>query len=242
MINYFISDLHLEDGRPDITAIFLKFLQEAVTNAEALYILGDFFEVWIGDDDLTAFNLSVISALHAATDAGLKIYFMPGNRDFLIGKIFLRMTGCKLLPDEYVLKTPEFSILLMHGDTLCTADIKYLKFRKKSRNWLMQKIFLLKKLTTRQLIAANMRANSRIHTSTAPDYIMDVTQSEVEHLMRKHNVKHLIHGHTHRAESHHFEIDGQAATRIVLAPWHERGCVLKYDEDGNCKIEVLESV
>jgi UDP-2,3-diacylglucosamine hydrolase len=242
MINYFISDLHLEESRPDITAIFLKFLGDASRSASELYILGDFFEVWIGDDDLTAFNLKIMKALRTAADAGLKIYFMHGNRDFLIGKKFLRMTRCALLPDEYVLKIADRPILLMHGDTLCTADLNYVKFRKKSHNWLMQKFFLMKKLSTRQLIAANMRAKSKIHTSTVPDYLMDVTQSEVEQVMRKHKVKHMIHGHTHRPESHHFEIDGQAVMRLVLAPWHDRGCVLIYDEQGNNKIEILESV
>jgi UDP-2,3-diacylglucosamine hydrolase len=241
MINYFISDLHLEETRPDITAIFLKFLCDIGKPDNVLYILGDFFEVWIGDDDLTAFNLQIIKALRAASDAGLKIYFMPGNRDFLIGKKFLRMTGCELLPDEYVLNIARRPILLMHGDTLCTGDVNYLKFRRKSRNWFMQKFFLMKKLSTRQLIAANLRAKSKMHTSTVPDHLMDVTQAQVEHVMRKHKVKQLIHGHTHRPESHHFDIDGQAAMRIVLAPWHERGCVLMYDQQGNNRIDILEN-
>ncbi len=242
MINYLISDLHLEDTRPDITAIFLKFLRDISKPDNVLYILGDFFEVWIGDDDLSAFNLQIMQALRAATDAGLKIYFMPGNRDFLIGKKFLRMSGCELLPDEYILKIAARPILLMHGDTLCTNDKNYLKFRRKSRKWFMQKIFLMKKLSARQLIAADLRAKSKMHTSTVPDHLMDVTQAQVEHVMRKHQVNQLIHGHTHRPESHHFDIDGQTATRIVLAPWHERGCVLIYDQNGNNKIEILENV
>ena len=230
MINLFISDLHLDESQPQIAAIFFKFMQQEARAANALYILGDFFEAWIGDDDLTDFHREVIASLRAATDAGLPIYIMHGNRDFLLGKRFLRGTGCKLLPDEHVVKLGGEPTLLMHGDTLCTADTAYLKFRKRSRNWFFQKIFLFKSLKKRQLVAANMRAKSKLHTSNAPQYIMNVTLEEVTRVMKKHKVKRLIHGHTHRQAVHPLLLDGRPATRTVLAPWHEHGSVLICDD------------
>ena len=151
----------------------------------------------------------------------------------MLGKNFLRASGCKLLSDEHVFNLAGLPTLLLHGDTLCTADIKYLKFRKKSRNWLLQKIFLLKSLKKRQAIAGHYRTASKAHTSTIPDHIMDVTQTEVERVMQKYHVQHLIHGHTHRPGVHHFELHSNPATRTVLGPWHEHGSVLVCDEKGN---------
>ena len=135
--------MHLEESHPDTTALFLGLLNKAVDEAEALYILGDFFEVWIGDDNLTPFNQSILRALKKATDQGLPIYVMQGNRDFLLGKKFMRMTGCQLLPDEYVITLFGVPTLLMHGDTLCTDDIAYLKFRGKARHWFFSKIIFI---------------------------------------------------------------------------------------------------
>ncbi len=232
MINAFISDLHLEESNPHVVDIFIKFLNECTKNASALYILGDFFEVWIGDDDLTPFNRKIIDALAKATQNGLSIYFMHGNRDFLIGKKFLKMTGCQLLPDEFVTTIFGTPTLLMHGDTLCTEDIKYLKFRKKSRSRLFKFFIQLYSLKKRRAIAQNYREKSKAHTSQSPDSIMDVTQSEVLRVMKKNRVLHLIHGHTHRPAVHHFEIDGQKATRTVLSAWHTGGNALICYEDG----------
>lgn len=227
-----ISDLHLDDIRPDITDLFLRFLENAAKQAKALYILGDFFEVWIGDDNLTDFNLKIMHALREATQKGLLIYLMHGNRDFLIGKKFLKATGCQLLPDEYIVNIFGIPTLMMHGDTLCTADIKYLKFRKKSRHWLMQQLFLIKSLESRRAKAKQYREASKAHMSTLPDYIMDVTQEEVERVMLKHKVQCLIHGHTHRAAVHSFDLYGQPATRTVLGAWHEYGSVLVCEPNG----------
>ena len=240
MIPIFISDLHLEDARPDISELFFKFLKNNTKSGRTLYILGDFFEAWIGDDDFSPFNQSVIDALYHATSQGLPIYIMHGNRDFLLGKKFLRATGCKLLPDEYVVEINGTPTLLMHGDTLCTEDKKYLKFRKKARNWFFQKLFLFKSLKSRQAIAAAYREASKKYTSTAPQHIMDVSQSEVERVMRKHQVQHLIHGHTHREAVHCFELDGKPATRTVLGPWHERGSALVCEENGGQKLISIE--
>jgi UDP-2,3-diacylglucosamine hydrolase len=229
----FISDLHLDENHPQIAEIFLRFLQTQTADAAAVYILGDFFEAWIGDDDLTPFHREIIAALRAATDNGLPIYIMHGNRDFLLGKRFLTATGCQLLPDEHVVTIGGEPILLMHGDTLCTADTAYLKFRKHSRKWFFQKLFLLKSLAKRQAVAANMRAKSNLHTSTTPLHLMDVTQAQVERVMQKYQVKHLIHGHTHRPAQHEFELDNQPVVRTVLAAWHDKGNMLVVAADGS---------
>lgn len=232
MKTLFISDLHLDENQPEMADLFFNFLKNKAIKSDALYILGDFFEAWIGDDDLSPFNLKIIEALNSATQQGLPIYFAHGNRDFLIGKRFLKATGCQLLPDEYVVNLYGTPILLMHGDTLCTLDVKYLKFRKKSRTWLYKKLASWKSLASRRELAARMRAASKQHLRNTSEYIMDVTQEEVERLMRKHQVQHLIHGHTHREAVHHFELDGQGATRTVLGAWHDRGSVLVCDQNG----------
>lgn len=240
MHTFFISDLHLEERRPDIAGIFLNFLEKEAIKADALYILGDFFEVWIGDDHLSEFNKTIIAALKCASLKGLPIYIMRGNRDFLLGKRFIKASGCHLLPDEYVINLYGTPVLLMHGDTLCTEDVKYLRFRKKSRNWLIQKMFLLKSLEKRLEIVRHYREASKLHVSTLPDYIMDVTQSEVLHVLKKHNVKHLIHGHTHREQVHHFAIDNQEATRTVLGAWHHYGHVYVHHDNGESQAIVIK--
>jgi UDP-2,3-diacylglucosamine hydrolase len=239
MSKMFISDIHLEEHRPDIAAIFFNFMQHEAKNAEALYILGDFFESWIGDDDLTPFHLSIIKALSTASKQGLPIFLLHGNRDFLIGKKFLETTGCQLLPDEAVIDIYGIPTLLMHGDTLCTADISYLKFRNKVRKKWVQKIFLWKSLASRRHIAESYRLKSKNYVSTAPDAIMDVTQEEVERKMRQHHVQLLIHGHTHRPAIHTFLLDQQPATRTVLGAWHEKGNVLIYHPTGKNEVKLL---
>jgi len=239
MKNMFISDLHLEPESLYIVDLFIDFLLSASAKSNNLFILGDFFEVWIGDDDNSPFNQKVVSALQKATQQGLKIHIMHGNRDFLLGKRFFRETGCQRLPDEYVINLAGRPTLLMHGDTLCTADLSYLRFRKKTRNWFVQKLFLLKPLRKRQEIAMKMRAASMAHTQTVTQEIMDVTLAEVERVMSKHCVQDLIHGHTHRPAVHHFPLNDKPATRTVLAPWHKEGYVLVYDSEGNNDLLVL---
>lgn len=230
MKTFFISDLHLEEQRPEISKLFLKFLhQPEVRHARALYILGDFFESWIGDDHCTAYHQTLISVLRQITLQGLPVFIMRGNRDFLIGRRFLRATGCQLLPDEHVIDLYGVPTLLMHGDTLCTADKTYLQFRKKARNWFYQQLFLMKSLDKRITIAEKIRNSSKKYVSTAPQHIMDVTQSEVEKIMQKHHVNQLIHGHTHRQGRHTFEIAGQLHNRTVLGAWHSSGNALVFE-------------
>lgn len=239
MKTLFISDLHLEENQPDIANLFVDFMQAEAIKADALYILGDFFEAWIGDDDLTPFHQKIISVLRVATQKGLPIFIMHGNRDFLLGKRFLRATGCQLLPEEKVINLYGTPTLLMHGDSLCTRDIKFMKYRKKSRTWLYKTLASLKSLKSRRAIAANMRASSKKHMRNAPDYIMDVTPEEVDRVMQKQNVQHLIHGHTHREGVHHFTLNDQPASRTVLGAWHEQGYVLECDSSGSQKPVIL---
>lgn len=235
----FISDLHLDARHSQTTAQFLAFLQSCRPGLDTLYILGDLFEVWIGDDDHSPFHSDIIQALATATQKGLVIYLMHGNRDFLIGKKFLRATGCQLLADEYVVNLYGTRVLLMHGDTLCTRDVAYLKFRKKTRNFLVKKLLLLKSLKKRRAIADNYRAASLAHTRSTPLDIMDVTQAEVERVMQKHHVDFLIHGHTHRPDIHSFPLNKNTGTRMVLGAWHDKGNVLVWDEKGRKELRAL---
>jgi UDP-2,3-diacylglucosamine hydrolase len=230
---FFISDLHLEENRPDSTQQFLQLLKNCHASVDALYILGDLFEAWIGDDDDTPFHRSIIEALHSATQKGLAIYFLHGNRDFLIGKKFLKDTGCKLLAEEEKIILYNTPVLLMHGDTLCTRDVAYLKWRKKSRNPILHTLlFSIWPLALRKRFAQKMREKSAQHTQHAALEIMDVTQEEVERVMQKHQVHFLIHGHTHQPGMHSFTRANATATRIVLGAWHDRANMLVWDASG----------
>ncbi|TAK78706.1 MAG: UDP-2,3-diacylglucosamine diphosphatase [Gammaproteobacteria bacterium] len=229
----FISDLHLEENYPDTTQRFLALLKNCDASIDAIYILGDLFEAWIGDDDDTPFHRDIIHALRAVTQTGLPIYFMRGNRDFLIGKKFLQATGCKMLPDEEKINLYGTAVLLMHGDTLCTRDIAYLKWRKKSRHPILNTLlFSMWPLAFRRWFANKMRVKSMLHTQSAAKEIMDVTQEEVERVMQKHRVYYLIHGHTHRLGTHEFTLNQTQATRMVLGAWHQQGSVLEWNQDG----------
>lgn len=223
-MTWFISDLHLDPSQSEIVDLFLKFLIKCHQDVDALYILGDFFETWIGDDDTNEFNLTIIKALHEATQKGLPIYFLHGNRDFLIGKKFLKQTGCTLLDEETVIDLYGVRVLLMHGDTLCTLDENYQKARKKLRNPIVQQIFLSLPLKLRRLIATKMRAKSATYTQTTSKHLMDVTQTEVYNKLQKHNSQLIIHGHTHKPGIH--------SDRIVLGAWHNTGNGLMWHANG----------
>ncbi|OBY90315.1 MULTISPECIES: UDP-2,3-diacylglucosamine diphosphatase [Pseudomonas] len=228
----FISDLHLEAERPDITRAFLHFLSTRARSAQALYILGDFFEAWIGDDGMDEFQHSIARALRELTDSGTRIYLMHGNRDFLIGKAFCREAGCTLLRDPSLIDLGGEKILLMHGDSLCTLDVAYMKLRRWLRNPLT--LFILRNLplATRHKLARKLRKESRAQTRMKASEIVDVTPAEVEKIMRDKGVRILIHGHTHRPAVHELEIDGRPARRIVLGDWDRQGWALEADEQG----------
>ncbi|MEP9320942.1 UDP-2,3-diacylglucosamine diphosphatase [Pseudomonas sp. LABIM340] len=228
----FISDLHLEAERPDITRAFLHFLSTRARTAQALYILGDFFEAWIGDDGMDEFQHSIARALREVSDCGTRIFLMHGNRDFLIGQAFCREAGCTLLRDPSLIDLDGEKILLMHGDSLCTLDVAYMKLRRWLRNPLT--LFILRNLplATRHKLARKLRKESRAQTRMKASEIVDVTPAEVEKIMRDKGVRILIHGHTHRPAVHELEIDGRPARRIVLGDWDSQGWALEADEQG----------
>lgn len=229
MSQLFISDLHLMRARPDVTGAFLDFLENRTDSAEALYILGDFFEVWLGDDDDSDFNRSIVEAV-AGVSANK--YFMHGNRDFLVGETACRAMGATLLDEETVIDLYGRPALLMHGDTLCTADTAYMAARKMLRDPAFQADFLSKPMPERIAFAEGARRQSKAHTREAAEEIMDVTGTEVERVMRNHGVDLLIHGHTHRPHVHKLDIDGAQAERVVLGDWDTRGWYLEVDQQG----------
>ena len=232
MTTLFISDLHLDASRQGITDLFLKFLREDAARAEALYILGDFFEAWVGDDDDDPHHARVMEGLAALTRAGVPVGLMHGNRDFLIGREFLRRTGATLLPEPTVLDLYGMPTLLMHGDTLCTDDKEYQMVRRMLRDPTWQKDYLAKPLTERRAIAAQAREQSKKHAAGKAEYIMDVNQRAVEAVMRQHGVNRLIHGHTHRPAVHRFKADGRNMERVVLGDWYEQSSQLNWDKSG----------
>jgi len=227
-----ISDLHLEEKRPDITRAFLRFLETRASGAEALYILGDFFEVWIGDDGMTPYQHQIAAALRALSESGTRLYLMHGNRDFMIGQAFCREAGCTLLSDPHIATFGGERVLLMHGDSLCTRDEGYMRLRRLLRNPLSLFILHHLSLARRQKLAQKLRSTSREETRMKASDIVDVTPDEVIRVMRKHRVRTLIHGHTHRPTTHSLQIDGQAARRIVLGDWDRQGWALQIDESG----------
>ena len=236
----FISDLHLDPIRPEITRLFLDFLGKQAPAADALYILGDLFEVWIGDDDDTPLNRDVINALNTCATAGTPVFIMHGNRDFLLGDQFAAMSNCSLLADPAYIDLYGTPTLLMHGDTLCTDDDEYMKLRQLVRNPEWQQEMLSKPLEIRREIADDMRKQSREQNSGKPESIMDVNQQAVSDTMSKKPVTRRIHGHTHRPAVHDLEIDGRSAQRIVLGDWYEQGSMLECSPEG-CVLHELSA-
>ena len=232
MATLFISDLHLEADRPEIGEQFLDFLDEEATDAEALYILGDFFEYWVGDDDPDEYYASIKRSLRAFTDAAVPVYFMHGNRDFMIGEQFAAETGVTILPDPFPLELYGKSVLLSHGDALCTDDTGYQQMRAMTRNPEWQAMMLAKPLEERIAIAKQARARSRERNATLSEEIMDVNPGAVERLISEYGVEILLHGHTHRPGIHNVEVDDRIAKRVVLGDWYDQGSVVRWDEDG----------
>lgn len=226
MTRLFISDLHLNERQPTVTEGFFRFLRDRAQGVEALYILGDFFDAWIGDDDRSELSTAVAQALSALAESGTRIYLMHGNRDFLIGNEFARACGAELLPDPSVINLYGRPALLMHGDSLCTRDAEYMAFRRRVRSPQWQAEVLSLPLDKRRELAAHMRSQSQSMNSNKAQDIMDVTPREVEKAMRKEGTDLLIHGHTHRPARHPLDLNGQPGERIVLGDWHERGWCL----------------
>ena len=230
MATLFIADLHLHTEEPAITAGFLHFLNGVAREADALYILGDLFEAWIGDDDPNPLHQRVASAIRALVDSGVPCYFIHGNRDFLLGKRFARESGMQLLPQEKVLELYGRKVLIMHGDTLCTDDAGYQAFRAKVHQPWLQTLFLALPLFIRHRVAAKMRAGSRAANSSKSLAIMDVNQQAVIEAMEKYRVQWLIHGHTHRPAVHQLTANDAPAWRAVLGAWHSEGSMIRVSE------------
>ncbi|ALZ97610.1 UDP-2,3-diacylglucosamine diphosphatase [Leclercia adecarboxylata] len=232
MATLFIADLHLQTEEPAITAGFLRFLQGEARHADALYILGDLFEAWIGDDDPNPLHREIAIAIKALVDSGVPCFFVHGNRDFLLGKRYARDCGMTLLAEETVLDLYGRNILIMHGDTLCTDDTGYLAFRAKVHTPWIQTLFLALPLFIRSRIAAKMRAGSKAANSSKSMTIMDVNPQAVASVMAKHQVQWLIHGHTHRPYMHDLTVNDKPAHRVVLGAWHTEGSMIKVTPDG----------
>nr|WP_284709262.1 UDP-2,3-diacylglucosamine diphosphatase [Marinobacter sediminum] len=215
----FISDLHLEESRPDITDAFMGFLKEKAMGVDKLYILGDFFEAWIGDDERTPLQEQVAASLQQLNASGTEIFLMHGNRDFLIGDDFCNRAGATLLDDPTVVDLYGTPTLLMHGDSLCTADVEYQKFRANMRSPQWQQMILQRPLADRQQMARQLREISMAKNQGKEETIMDVTPEEVVKEMEAHGVQRLIHGHTHRPAEHELAANGKLAKRIVLGDW-----------------------
>ena len=237
MTTLFISDLHLDAERPQITALFGRFLEGEARGAEALYILGDLFEAWVGDDDPSDTGAFVASRLRALSDAGTPVFFIRGNRDFLLGDEFARRAGMAILPDPAVVMLHGKPALLMHGDTLCTDDVAYQAFRARTRDPLWQARFLAQPLAARLAFAQQARAASKAHQSGLQDQgmmetITDVSPATVDATLAQFGIDTMIHGHTHRPAVHEITVDGRRCQRIVLGDWYEQGSVLRVDPDG----------
>lgn len=232
MSTLFVSDLHLDPVRPRITELFLEFLGGDARGAEALYILGDLFEAWIGDDDPARHHRQVAAALARLAGRGVPVYFLVGNRDFLLGEGFARSAGMTLLSEPLRLDLYGVPTLLLHGDVLCTDDRDYQAFRTMVRDPAWQRDFLARPLAERRALALQARGESRARSADKPPEIMDVNPDAVNAAFRRHGVARIIHGHTHRPALHRLELDGVPCERIVLGDWYEQGSLLRVDERG----------
>ena len=234
----FVSDVHLDAGAPEAQRQFLDFLRAQAAGARALYILGDLFESWVGDDDAGDERAAVLAGLRALTASGVACFLLHGNRDFLIGADFCRQTGGQLLPDPVVAEIDRERVLLTHGDALCTDDHAYQELRSIVRTPSWQRRFLGLPLADRQLLANEARAGSRAHTARTIPKIMDVNTAAVTAAFRASRVRRIIHGHTHRPAVHDALVEGQPVQRIVLGAWYEQGSYLVY-ESGRYELRSL---
>jgi len=238
MARLFVSDLHLDAAEPAAVEQFLSFLKTHAAAAEALYILGDLFEVWIGDDDPDPVKAAVCAAMRDFTSSGVACFVIHGNRDFLLGRDFAQRTGARLLPDPVVAEFEGERVLLTHGDTLCVDDVSYQELRTVVRNPGWQRRFLALPVADRELLATQARAGSKAHTSRTIPVVMDVNAEAVNAAFHAAQVRRIIHGHTHRPAVHDLVLDGEPAQRIVLGAWYEQGSYL-FAENGRYELREL---
>ena len=232
MTTLFVSDLHLEIDRPEIGEQFLDFLRKEASEAESLYILGDLFEAWVGDDDPNVHYSVIKLALRALVDRDVPVYFMHGNRDFMIGDRFAYETGVTILADPHRVDLYGEKALLSHGDALCIDDVQYQQIRKMTRDPEWQARMRAKPLKERLAIAQQARAQSAQHNATRDTSIMDVNQDEVRKIIREHGVDTLLHGHTHRPAIHSVDLGERTASRVVLGDWYTQGSVVRWSLGG----------
>jgi UDP-2,3-diacylglucosamine hydrolase len=230
MTRLFVSDVHLDASAPAAVQQFIEFLRTHAVGAEALYILGDLFEVWVGDDETDPDKEIVCKALRALTAQGVACFLIHGNRDFLLGRSFCDNTGCRLLADPVIAEFDAERVLLTHGDALCTDDHSYQELRSIVRTAPWQRRFLGLPLADRELLANQARAGSRQHTARTIHHIMDVNPDAVATAFRVAQVRRMIHGHTHRPGIHDTSVEGAPAQRIVLGAWYEQGSYLTYEK------------
>ena len=235
MRRLFASDLHLSASSPEKISLFTSLLERAAQTVDSLYLLGDVFEIWLGDDDDTAPNPSIVDSLRRFTESSGTLYVMSGNRDFLFGSSFAQASGATLLDDWHIVELGGVRTLLTHGDLLCTKDVQYQEFRKHVRDPKTQAEFIALPLNQRRAVAAKMRSGTQASMLEKDEFIMDVEQSTVERVMQEHDVKRLIHGHTHRPANHTFEVLGQTHERIVLGDWYGDECSVVVSGDGGLK-------
>jgi len=228
----FISDLHIDASRPAITGQFLDFLAAEARQAEALYILGDLFESWVGDDDADAAQSAAIAGLRSLTVDGVPCFVMHGNRDFLLAGQFCRTSGAQLLPDPLIVTLYGEPVLVMHGDALCTDDRAYQRLRATVRSADWQRQFLALSVASRRALAGAARVGSQAHTAAVEYAITDVNAASVAAALRGAGTATLLHGHTHRPGIHALQVDGRPCTRIVLGDWYDQGSVLRWDQNG----------
>lgn len=236
----FIGDLHLDEQRPEIVRLFEAFLSHWTGRAQRLFILGDLFEFWIGDDYQTPLSESVAAALRACQAGGTEVAFIAGNRDFLVGEAYAERAHFNLLSEPLRLELNGETTLVMHGDALCTDDQPYQQFRALVRDPQWQREFLQKTIAQRLAYARQARAESQRHTAAKSEEIMDVNQQTVLDTMREHGVQKLIHGHTHRPDIHHFRVNHNTAQRLVVGDWYDQGSVLIHAE-GQFSLRSLSS-
>jgi UDP-2,3-diacylglucosamine hydrolase len=228
----FVSDLHIDAANPEIMRQFLTLLDGEARSADALYILGDLFESWVGDDAADPVQTTTIEALKSLTAGGTPCFVMHGNRDFLLGPDFCVMSGARLLPDPVIVTLHGERVLVMHGDALCTDDRAYQRLRATVRDADWQRRFLSLSVRARRSLAGAARVGSQAHTAALEYAVADVNAESVAAVLRGAGTSTLLHGHTHRPAIHPLTVDGRACTRIVLGDWHARGSLLRWDRGG----------
>lgn len=231
MATLFISDLHLTPSRPDITKSFTEFMETQAITADALYVLGDLFEFWIGDDDDSEFSLSIKNQFKALVDSGVPCFFIQGNRDFLVGKRFEKETGMTLLDEVSVIDLYGQRAVILHGDTLCTDDIKYQAYREKVHQPWLQWLYNRLPLSLKKKIVSKVQSDIGEEKKEKSLDIMDVNQDAVKGVLTSHDTTLMIHGHTHRPDIHTFTVNGRESTRIVLGDWYKKSSILRFSKD-----------